>query len=326
MKFFFDKSVSFGPLKGKTIAVIGFGAQGEAQAKNLKDSGLNVIIGLRKKSRSVKKAKRYGFRVFSVRKAVKRAGIVHLLLPDEVQPEVYRREVLPFLDRHKALCFSHGFNIVFGKIVPPENIDVFMVSPHAPGVFVREKFLEKKGVPALVAVHQNKSGQAKQLALALAKGCGFTRAGVYEASFEQETFSDLFAEQAVLCGGLSELVKKGFETLVDGGYPKHLAFLACAYEVKLVAGLISDLGVEGMWEKVSNTAEFGGRTRGKELIDSVVKKKMKKTLAEIEGGKFAKELEKAFEKKGKKFEKLRKRQKRHGIERAYKLVKKNIRP
>ena len=321
IKFFFDQDVSMEPLSGKTIVVIGFGSQGQAQAKNLKDSGINAIIGLRKNSKSANAAKDYGFEVFSVSEAVKRSDIIHFLIPDEEQPNVYEKQIAPFLDESKSLCFSHGFNIVFKKIFPPKNIDVFMVSPHAPGPYVRKLFLEGKGAAAMACVHQNATGNARQTALAVAKGCGFTRAGVYEATFEQETFSDLFAEQAVLCGGLSELVKKGFETMVEAGYPKELAFLSCAYEIRLIADLVSAKGIEGMWGKVSNTAEFGGRTRGPKIIDETVKKRMKQLLSEVESGKFAKEWGKEFESKSKIFNKLRKTQSEHEIEQAFESVK-----
>jgi len=322
MKFFFDKDVSIDPLKKKTIAVIGFGSQGEAQAKNLKDSGLNVIVGLRKNSKSKKKAEKFGLQVFTVSDAVKKGDIIHLLIPDEVQSAVFKKEIDPYLDKSKALSFAHGYNIVFGKIVPPINIDVFMISPHAPGVTVRKNFLEKKGVPAIFSVYQNKSGGAKKLALSLAKGCGFTRAGVYEATFKQETFSDLFAEQAVLCGGLSELVKKGFETLVEAGYPKHLAYMACAHEIGAVAQLITDYGIEGMFKKISNTAEFGARIRGQKIIDLSSKKNMKKILKEIEGGKFSKKWAKESYEKFKLLNKMRKKQQNSKMEKTFKLIKK----
>lgn len=324
MRFFFDKDVSLNPLEGKTIAVIGFGSQGEAQAKNLKDSGINVIIGLRKNSKSTKTAKDFGFEVFSVTEAVKRADIIHLLIPDEEQPAVYEKQIAPFLNETKSLCFSHGFNIVFKKIFPPKNIDVFMVSPHAPGPSVRKLFLEGKGAAAMACIHQNATGNAKQTALAIAKGCGFTRTGVYEATFEQETFSDLFAEQAVLCGGLSELVKKGFETMVEAGYPQELAFLSCAYEIRLIADLVSTKGIEGMWGKVSNTAEFGGRTRGPKIIDESVKKRMKQLLSEVESGKFAKEWGTEFGGGLKNLNQMRKKQARHEIEEAANVLKKTV--
>ncbi len=320
MKFLFDKDISMHPLEGKMIAVIGFGSQGEAQAQNMKDSGLNVIIGLRKNSKSAKPAREYGFEVLDVSEAVKKADIVHLLIPDEEQPAVYKKEIAPFLGEKKSLCFSHGFNIVFKKIAPPKNIDVFMVSPHAPGPPVRNLYLEGKGAAAMVCVHQNASGKARETVLAVAKGCGFARAGVYETTFEQETFSDLFAEQAVLCGGLSELVKKGFETMVEAGYPKELAFLSCAYEIRLIADLVSTKGIEGMWGKVSNTAEFGGRTRGPKIIDGSVKKRMRQLLKEVESGKFAKEWGKEFDGGAKKLKKLRKEGKKSEIEKAFKIL------
>ena len=325
MKAFKDKDVDLGALKNKTIAVIGFGSQGSAQAMCMKDSGLNVIIGLRKNSKSAGNAKNYGFRVFSVSEAVKKADIVHVLLPDEVQAEVYRKEIEPFLGKTKALSFSHGFNIVFGFIRPPKNIDVFMVAPHSPGSEQRRLFLEGKGVPGLFAVHQNPSGRAKLLCLAMAKGCGFTRAGVYECTFLQETFSDLFAEQAVLCGGLSELIKAGFDTLTQAGFSPQMAYFACLYEVRLIANLVGEHGIEGMFERVSNTAEYGARTRGPKIIGKSARNEMKKLLKEVQSGKFAREWMKEHKGGLKKLSAMRKKGAKSALNKAAQRAKKLFR-
>lgn len=324
MEFFTDKDADLGVLEGKTIAVLGYGSQGSAQAMCMKDSGLNVIVGLRKGSESEKVAKDYGFEVLPVREAAKRADIVHVLVPDQVQAQVYKKEIEPSLGKGKALSFSHGFNIVFGFIKPPKNIDVFMVAPHSPGHEQRRLFLEGKGVPGLFAVHQNPSGRAKEFALAMAKACGFTRVGVYECSFREETFTDLFGEQAVLCGGLSQLVKAGFETLVKAGYSKEMAYFACVYEVKLIANLLSNNGIEGMFGKISDTAEYGARTRGPKIIDEDVKKRMKKILSDVESGKFAREWVKEHATGEKKLSGLRKKASTEKIELAYKSLRENL--
>ncbi len=324
MKFFFDKDADLTVLQGKTIAVLGFGSQGSTQAQNMKDSGLKIIVGLKKNSKSVSLAKKLGFEVMSAAKAVKKADIIHFLIPDQVQAKVFKKEIEPFLDKTKSLCFAHGLNIVLEKIVPPKGIDVFMFAPHAPGPAVRELFLQNSGVPALFAIHQNASGKARQTVLAMAKACGFTRAGVYEVSFEQETFSDLFAEQTVLCGGLSELVKNGFETLVEAGYPKELAFFSTAYEIKLIAKLLAENGVEGMFAKISNTAEYGSRTRGPRIIDKKTKQTMKQILKEIESKKFGKEWLKESENGLVTLFALRKQAKNHSLQKTFESLKKQL--
>lgn len=321
MKVYKNSDADLSVLKDKTIAVIGFGSQGSAQAMCMKDSGLNVIIALRKSSKSVATAREYGFEVFTAAEAVKHADIVHVLLPDQNQAEVYKKEIAPHLKAGKALSFSHGFNIVFGFIKPPKNVDVFMVAPHSPGSEERRLFLEGKGVPGLFAVYQNVSGKAKDYALAIAKACGFTRVGVYECSFEEETYSDLFAEEAVLCGGLSELVKAGFNTLVKKGYSPEMAYFACAYEVKLIANLLSTHGVEGMWGRVSDTAEYGGRTRGPLIVDKSMQKRMEKLFANVKSGKFAREWMKEHSTGEKKLSSLRKKGEKEKIEKAAQSVK-----
>lgn len=289
MKMYGEDDANFDSLKGKKIAVIGFGSQGAAQALCMKDSGLDVIIGLAKNSNSVEKAKDFGFEVFETAEAVKNADIIHVLIPDEVQAEVYEKDIKPNLHEGNVLSFSHGFNICYEFIKPPENVDVIMVAPKAPGTEERKEFVNGFGVPGLIAIEQNFSGNAKDIALGMAKGLGLTRAGVLECTFKQETFEDLFGEQAVLCGGTAELVKAGFETLVERGYPAEMAYFECLHELKLIVDLMYEGGLTRMWDVVSNTAEYGGRTRGGSIIGPHVKQRMHELLDDIESGKFANE-------------------------------------
>lgn len=316
-----DKDADLEDIKEKTIAVIGYGAQGAAQAMCMKDSGLNVIIGLRRESESWKKAEDYGFGVFETAEAAKRADIIHVLMPDEVQSGVFEKDIKQHLTRGKTLSFSHGFNICFGFIKPPKDIDVIMVAPKAPGTEERKQFLSGFGVPALIAIKQDKTGKARKTALAMAKACGFTRAGCLECTFEQETYEDLFGEQAVLCGGLSELIKAGFETLVEAGYPPEMAYFECLHEMKLIVDLVYEGGLTHMWHVVSNTAEYGGRTRGKAIITPETKKRMKELLADVESGKFANEWMAEYRSGLKNFTRLRNEQNQHEIE----IVGKEIR-
>lgn len=288
-KIYHDTDADLGLLKGKKIAVLGFGSQGSAQALNLKDSGLDVIVGLKKGSLSWKSAQEQDLKVFETAKAAGLADYIHVLVPDEVQGDVYKKGILPFLGKGKVLSFSHGFNICFGFIKPPKNVDVVLISPKAPGKAVREKFISGEGANGVFAVHQNSSGKAKEIALAFAKGIGLTRQGISQCTFEDETHINLFAEQAVLCGGLSELIKSGYETLVKKGYPEKLAYVEIVKQTKLLADLIAQGGIEYMWSEISNTAEYGGRTRGPRVIGKASRTEMKKILKEIEGGKFAKE-------------------------------------
>ncbi|HIH09840.1 MAG TPA: ketol-acid reductoisomerase [Candidatus Diapherotrites archaeon] len=314
LKLMQDRDADLKDVAGKTVAVIGYGAQGAAQAMCMKDSGLDVIVGLRKGSESAKKALDYGFKVFEVDEAAKKADIIHLLMPDEVQSEVYERQIKQHLSKGKTLSFSHGFNICYGFIKPPADIDVIMVAPKAPGTEERKQFVAGFGVPALIAIKQDKSGRAKRTALAMAKACGFTRAGVLECTFEQETYEDLFGEQAVLCGGLSELIKTGFEVLVEAGYPPEMAYFECLHEMKLIVDLVYEGGMSHMWHVVSNTAEYGGRTRGKAIITPETKKRMKELLRDVESGKFATEWIAEYRGGLKNFKKLRGEQNAHEIE------------
>ncbi len=287
-KIYYDSDASLDILKDKTIAILGYGSQGHAHALNLRDSGLKVIIGLHEKSRSRKKAQDDGFEVYTPREAAERADIIMFLIPDTVQPEVYKNEVEPVLDSSKTLAFAHGFNIHFRQIVPPKDVDVFMVAPKGPGHLVRWMYTEGKGVPALVAIYQDASGTCKEKALAYAKGIGATRAGVIETTFKEETETDLFGEQMILCGGVTALIKAGFETLVEAGYQPEVAYFECLHELKLIVDLIYEHGISGMRYSISDTAKYGDVTRG-ERIYKVVKPVMEKTLEEIQKGEFARE-------------------------------------
>jgi ketol-acid reductoisomerase len=304
-KTYYDKDASFEVLKEKTITIIGYGNQGEAQAKNMRDSKLRVILGLRKGGNSWKKAKEDGFEVYPINEATRKGDIIHVLIPDEVQPKVYEKEIKENLDEGNALCFSHGFSIRFNFIVPPKNIDVIMVAPKGVGVMVRETYTEGFGVPALIAVDQDYSGKAKDIALALAKAIGSTRVGVIKTTFKDETDTDLFSEQVDLCGGVSELIKASFDILVKEGYSKEAAYFETLHELKLIIDLIHQGGLAYMWSKVSNTAEYGGRTRGKRVIDEHVKEEMREILSEIKSGKFANEWIFEYEKGAPKLKKMR---------------------
>lgn len=288
-KVYYDSDVSVEPLKGKTVAVLGYGSQGQAQAKNMKDSGVEVILGLRPGGSSWKAAEDYGFKVYSVPEAVQKADIVHMLIPDLEQPAVYKEQVAPYMTEGKTLCFSHGFNIHFKQIVPLSYVDVIMVAPKSPGPRLRETYLEGFGVPALVAVYQNFSGRAMETSLAIAKSIGCTRAGVLETTFKEETETDLVGEQAVLVGGLIELIKKGFEVLVEAGYQPELAYFEVCNEAKLIMDLIYQKGFVGMLRAVSDTAKYGGLTVGPKVIDNHVKANMEKVVKTVQSGEFARE-------------------------------------
>ena len=286
MKIYHDADVDLGILKGKKIAVLGYGAQGRAQALCFHDSGLDVTVGARKNGKSWNRVKEDGLKVAEIPDAVKGADVVMMLLPDEVQPDIYKEMVKPNLKAGAALEFAHGFAITYELIVPPDNVDVIMMAPKAPGDMERLMFLEGFGVPALVCVHQDVTGNAKKIALALAKGLGSTRAGVFETTFDNETKTDLFGEQAVLCGGLTAMIKAGFDTLVDAGYPPEMAYFEVLHETKLIVDLINMGGFEHMWYVVSNTAEYGGLTRRDRVITEESKKGMRSILDDIESGKF----------------------------------------
>ncbi|MDE1170132.1 MAG: ketol-acid reductoisomerase [Verrucomicrobium sp.] len=283
-----DKDADLRHLRGKTAAVIGFGSQGHAHALNLKESGVKVVIGLYKGSKSIAVAQKHGFEVLPVAEAVKKADVIMLAVPDMTIPQVYAKDVLPHLAKGKTLVFCHGFAIHFKTIVPPKDVDVIMVAPKGPGHLVRRQYVEGKGVPSLIAVYQNKSGKAKQTALAWAQGIGGTRAGVIETTFKEETETDLFGEQAVLCGGTAALIQAGYETLVAAGYQPEMAYFECLHELKLLVDLIHEAGISGMRFSISETAKYGDVTVGPRIVNTAVKKEMKQVLKDIQNGTFAK--------------------------------------
>src|SRR5258705_1548629 len=287
-KVYTDKDADLSVLKNKTLAVLGFGSQGHAHALNLKESGLDVIIGLYEGSKSIPVAKEKGFEVVSTAEAVRRADVIFVALPDTKQSAAYEKEIAPNLTAGKTLLFSHGFSIHFKTVVPPKNVNVILVAPKGPGHIVRRQFTEGKGVPALIGVYQNPGKQAKKIALAWAKGIGATRAGVLETTFKEETETDLFGEQTVLCGGLTALVQNGFETLIEAGYQPEMAYFECLHELKLIVDLMYESGIAGMRFSISETAKWGDVSVGPKVIDASVKKRMQKALKEIQDGKFAK--------------------------------------
>ncbi len=287
-KMYYDQDANWEMIQHKTVAVIGYGSQGHAHALNLKDSGVNVVIGLYKGSKSWTKAEQEGLKVAPVAEAVASADITMILIPDERQAQVYRTEIAPNLKEGSALVFAHGFNIHFNQIVPPANVDVFMVAPKGPGHLVRRVYQEGKGVPCLMAVHQDYTGNAQETALAYARGIGGTRAGVLVTTFKEETETDLFGEQAVLCGGASELVKAGFETLVEAGYQPEIAYFECLHELKLIVDLMYEGGLAAMRYSISDTAEYGDYMIGKRIVTQETRAEMKKVLSEIQNGVFAK--------------------------------------
>jgi ketol-acid reductoisomerase len=315
-KIYNNKDASMAPLKNKTLAVIGFGSQGHAHALNLKDSGCKVIIGLYKKSKSWAVAKKLGFEVMETADAVKAADVIFVAVPDTVVPAVYKKDIEKNLVKGKTLLFSHGFAIHFKTITVPDFIDVIMVAPKGPGHTVRSQFVDGKGVPGLIAIHQDVSGKAKAVALAWSRGVGCTRGGVFETSFREETVTDLFGEQCVLCGGAAELVKVGFEVLVEAGYQPEMAYFECLHELKLIVDLMNESGIAGMRFSISETAEYGDVTVGPRIIDKSVKARMAKQLKDIETGKFAKEWTKEFADGSKNFNKLRKAGADHQIEKV----------
>ncbi len=288
-KIYYDKDADLKYLKGKKIAIVGYGSQGHAHALNLKDSGMKVAVGLYEGSRSWDQVKEDGLDVMLAKDACKEADVIMMLAPDMRQPSIYHADILPHLKKGTALAFAHGLNIHYGQIVPPAHVDVFMVAPKGPGHLVRRTFQEKGGTPCLFAVHQNASGKAKQIALAYARGIGGTRAGVLETTFAEETETDLFGEQVVLCGGLTELIRAGFETLVNAGYQPDLAYFECLHEVKLIVDLIYEGGISNMRKSISETAKYGDITRGRRIITEQTRAEMKKILWEIQSGEFARE-------------------------------------
>ena len=287
-QIYYDADADLKVLEGKTIAVIGYGSQGRGQSLCLRDSGLDVIIGARP-GKSFDRAQEDGFEVVSAGEAAQRADVIQILAQDHLQAEIYEKEVLPHLTAGKAVLFSHGFNIHYGFIKPQDDIDILMVAPKGPGPFVRRQFEEGKGVPALIAIHQDATGNARQIGLAYAKGLGATRAAVYETTFKEETESDLFGEQAVLCGGASELIRAGFETLVEAGYAPEMAYFECLHEMKLIVDLMYEKGITGMRAAISDTAKWGDVNIGRRIITPATKAEMRKVLDEIQSGQFARE-------------------------------------
>ncbi len=314
MKIYYDKDADLGVLKGKKVALIGYGIQGRGQGLNLRDSGVEVIVAQRKGGKNYDQAVEDGFRPVEAEEAAQKGDIIQLLAQDHLQAEIYEKSVAPHLQPGKSLLFSHGFNIHFGYIKPPKTIDVFMVAPKGPGSLVRSQFQEGGGVPCLVAIYQNPSGNALKLALAHAKAIGGTRAGVIETNFKEETETDLFGEQSVLCGGLSELIRAGFETLVEAGYAPEMAYFECLHEVKLIVDAVFVSGISGMHRRVSDTAEYGDYTRGKRIIGSQARAEMKKILQEIQSGAFAKEWIEENKKGRPLYNKLREECDRHQVE------------
>jgi ketol-acid reductoisomerase len=286
---YYDKDADLGVLSGKTIGIIGYGSQGHAHALNLKDSGQKVIVGLYPESRSRQVAQAAGLEVADVPETTRQADVLMVVIPDHVQGEVYRQEIAPNLKSGTALMFAHGFSIHYGEVVPPKDVDVMMVAPKAPGHRMREQFIEGIGVPGLLAIHQDASGKARDIGLAYAKGVGCTKSGVLETTFKDETESDLFGEQTVLCGGVTALINTAFETLVEGGYPPEIAYFECLHELKMIVDLVQQGGFNYMRFSVSDTAEYGDLTRGPRVIDEHVKQNMKKILSDIQDGTFARE-------------------------------------
>jgi ketol-acid reductoisomerase len=311
---YYDEDANLDLLANKTVAIIGYGSQGHAHALNLKDSGINVIVGLYPGSKSIPKAEAAGLTVKNVADAAKAADLIMILLPDEVQKSIYKNEIEPNLSEGKILAFAHGFNIHFGQVVPPDFVDVVMVAPKGPGHLVRRTYEQGQGVPCLFAVYQDASGQARDRAMAYAKGVGGTRAGILETTFREETETDLFGEQAVLCGGLSALIKAGFETLIEAGYQPELAYFECLHEVKLIVDLVVEGGLAKMRDSISNTAEYGDYTRGLRVVNQETKAEMRKILSEIQSGQFAREfvLENQSGKPG--FTAMRRQEAEHPIE------------
>jgi ketol-acid reductoisomerase len=315
-KIYTNKDANIAAIKRKKLAVIGFGSQGHAHALNLKDSGCDVTIGLYPKSKSRAVAKKFGFQVMNTAEAVQHADIIFIAVPDTVIPSVYVKDVAPNLTAGKTLLFSHGLAVHFKLIELPKDIDVIMVAPKGPGHTVRSQFVEGKGVPALIAIDQDFTGRAKKTALAWAKGIGGTRAGVFETNFREETVTDLFGEQTVLCGGASALVKAGFETLTEAGYAPEMAYFECLHELKLIVDLMIESGIAGMRFSISDTAEFGDVTIGPKIIDASVKKRMQKQLKAIESGKFTKDWVKEWDTGCKNFNAIRKAEAKHPIEKV----------
>jgi ketol-acid reductoisomerase len=314
MNIYYDKDADLKHLKGKKVAIIGYGSQGHAHANNLRDSGVDVVVGLRRDGGSWAKAVAAGLTVLDTAEAAKVADVMMVVVPDELGGELYERDIAPGLRDGKYLAFAHGFNIHFKRIVPPPKVNVFMVAPKGPGHLVRSEFQKGRGVPCLLAIHQDPSGDTKQVGLAYAKGIGGTRAAVLETSFKEETETDLFGEQSVLCGGLTELIRAGYETLVEAGYSPEMAYFECLHEVKLIVDLIYEGGIANMRYSISNTAEYGDMTRGPKVIGKETRDAMKKILADIQSGKFADEWITEYQCGMPHFRELRKEAANHPVE------------
>ncbi|MEA2482561.1 MAG: ketol-acid reductoisomerase [Thermoleophilaceae bacterium] len=317
----YDDDADLSLLEGKTVAILGYGSQGHAHALNLHDSGVNVVVGLRPDSSSVEKAKADGLEVDTIADAASRGDVVMILLPDEKQAEIWESEIKDGIAPGNLLLFAHGFAIHFGQIEPGPEVDVAMVAPKGPGHLVRRQYTEGAGVPGLVAVHQDSSGKARDLALAYAKGIGCTRGGVIETTFKDETETDLFGEQSVLCGGVTELVRAGYETLTDAGYDPRLAYFECLHELKLIVDLMYEKGISGMRYSISNTAEYGDLTRGKRVIGEPTREAMKQILSEIQSGEFAREWIAENRAGQENFQRMREEQKNHQVEQVGKELR-----
>jgi ketol-acid reductoisomerase len=321
MKVYYDQDANLDNIKGLNVTIIGYGSQGHAHALNLKDSGVSVTIGLREGSANTVRAKKEGLEVLSVEDAVSKADIVMILAPDEYQGDIFKESIEPNLKENAMLAFAHGFNIHYGQIKPDTKNDVFMVAPKSPGHLVRSTFLAGKGVPTLIAIHNNNSGKAKDVALAYASAIGGGRAGIIETDFKEETETDLFGEQAVLCGGVTALVKAGFETLTEAGYAPEMAYFECLNELKLIVDLMYEGGMTEMRYSISNTAEYGDLTKGPIIIDDHVKANMKLVLADVQNGKFAKDFVNEVKSGSKEFDRLRQEGSEHLIEETGKKLR-----
>jgi len=321
---FYDDDADLSLLDGQTVAILGYGSQGHAHAQNLKDSGVSVVVGLRPDSASAEKARSDGFEVLDVADAASRGDVVMVLLPDEKHGEVYRDQIADGISPGNTLLFGHGFSIHYDEVQAPQEVDVALIAPKGPGHLVRRQYLEGSGVPGLIAVEQDASGTARDLALAYAKGIGCTRGGVIETTFKDETETDLFGEQAVLCGGVSELVRAGYETLVDAGYDPRLAYFECLHELKLIVDLMYEKGITGMRYSISNTAEYGDLTRGKRVISEQTRQSMRDILGEIQSGAFAREWIAENRAGQENFQRMRSEQQDHQIEREGKELRSHM--
>jgi len=321
LKIYLDKDIDENLIKTKKIAVIGFGSQGYGQSMNLKDSGCDVVLGLRLGGKSDIKAKNYGFTTKTIEEAVKEADIVQILIPDELQAEVYEKQIKPNMHSGQYLMFSHGFNIHYKRIAAPDDINVIMVAPKGPGHTVRSQYIEGKGVPSLIAVYQDPSGNSKEVALSYARAIGAGRAGIIETTFKEETETDLFGEQAVICGGVSALMKAGFEVLTEAGYSPYMAYFEVLHEMKLIIDLVNQGGLNDMRYSISNTAEYGDMTRGPKVIGEASKNAMREILKDIQSGKFADEFLNEMKSGCKNFNKLRKENQEHQIEKTGEIIR-----